>query len=129
MNRRDIFKGAAGAGAAAVLATESNMTRAATSGSYPSYPIPQGPTDTFLERGLNPIPDPFHAAKQLLVKHATDQRELLQEQLDRKRESLSRMKSVSEAYKWHMLQVYRKEAQAINQRWERYVNGIWGHKS
>lgn len=123
MNRRDIFKGAAGGVAAGVLAGQSpEVQRGATAHPPPSY---RGPANGPVDGLINPIPDPFHAAKMALVRHATRERELLDEQLDRKRESLGRMKSVSEAYKRWMYEQYRKESRAINKRWETFVDGVW----
>jgi len=120
MNRRDIFKGMAGAGAAAALSQQRGIDLA------PTYMPINEKAHQFL-RNTIPAPsvDSFQALKSAATRHAAKQRELLQDQLERKGESLSRMKSVSEAYKHYMFNQYRKETYRINDAYEQFCNAIW----
>lgn len=128
MNRRGLFKGGAGAAAAMALSG-----RGGSQGPQPQPPTTPYPDANYTRqavevasKGLDLLPDPLHELKQLWVKNAQLEREKLCQQLERKQASLARMKSVSEAYKFHMIDVYAKERQTINTRFEDLVNKVWG---
>lgn len=124
MNRRDIFKGIAGAAAATTIKSDGPGSPLLYQTDFTRY-HPQLNAG-LAQNGSNlQLIDPFYAAKQALVNRAQQERQLLEEQLERKQQSLARMKSVSDAYKRWMHEVYRKELRAINNRLQAYVDGIW----
>jgi len=121
MNRRDIFKGAGGAVAAVTLARDAQMARATIPG-LSHIPPPQ-PIDP---ASLLPDLDPMLAAKHALMAKANDEAQSMQTALQRRRASLMRMRSVSQAYVEYQMYQADKEQTAIWQRVEEARKFIFG---
>lgn len=122
MKRRDFFKGAAGGAAAAAMAKSPEVVRATIPG-QPNYP----PLSQSINPG-SPIPefDPILAAKHALMAKANEEAQSLQTALQRRRASLMRMRSVSQAYVEYQMYQADKEQTAIWQRVEEARKFIFG---
>lgn len=124
MNRREIFKGAAGAATEATLA----------GGSSPAQNFPPQPpdlTEAFRQVNQAPkelihIPDPASAIKQAMFSKAREEAERQEQMLNRKRMSLQRLQSVSQAWIDSQMELCSKEQTAIWKRFEEARKFIFG---
>ena len=128
IGKRDFLKGAMGA-AVVLNGSGAKGQGSGHPGNPPQIPYPNANFAREVNTASDLVSDPLSELKSLWVDNALAERERLCEYIERKSCSLARMKSVSDAYKFHMLEVYRKERQTINQRFEEFCNKIWGGPS
>lgn len=117
MNRRDMFKGAAGLGVGAALTHQVNTPQPYPPPSLdlqPTQKCPVGPEGY----------DPLWELKKLARQKANLEKEKLEAQLHREMEALSDLKSISPAYKRYRLRVLFAERDAVQARFYEWIAAI-----
>ena len=126
MNRRDIFKGGAGAMAAVALSGKG------PGGQHPGYPPPsidsnftRTAVDRTAKQALDLIPDPLAALRASHQQKIRGEFDRLDRMMDLKWQSLSRLKSVSEAWRMHQMEKIRDERDALRRRRNQLEEAVW----
>lgn len=124
MARRALFKGAAGAGAAAVARGQPEVQQQSR---YHMPPSGACPEELNAAKGLlDGMPDVTHMAKQAMMQRAQEEAKAQEHVITRKRASLQRMKSVSAAYVDYQMEQFQKEQVAVWNRLEEARRFIFG---
>lgn len=130
MNKRSLLKGAIGAAVAGPDAMRRVMAEDRTTSQTHYYP-PKSPYSSGGRDTVNTVQEAFdavaHEARKVFLKQITDNRELLQKQLNNQMYAIQRQKSTSEAYKSYMITKLEEERANVWQRAEKLMSAAWGH--
>lgn len=114
MNRRDIFKGGAGAAAALTIGGADAVKEA----QYRASVSPKG----LNHPGMPPPADPLWQLRQVFIQNASEERDKMQKYIQRRIDSLNDLKSVSNARRRYQQQKLYEEQNTINQRFHQLMN-------
>lgn len=129
MNRRDIFKGGAGAMAAVALNGKG------PGGQHPGYPPPPPslyPGHNFTRAAAEGIaskdvdPDPISAIKSAMMSTAREEAERQERLISKEQQRLNRLASTSPAWREAMFDKYQRDKQAIWNRLDEARKFIFG---